>query len=188
MERNKRQRIAPLSSRPDLLNRCPMGRIRGFDIGGPAEHKAVMELRDSRDGWTISLRGGRVQMIQIDFRLSLLISDGTDEAWLHIETRSWLRAGPTKRLLEPGQSESLAPILPFFNATVENIEITKSGRLTVRFQKDSYLAVEADAAYEAWQVGCSRESRGFLLVCPPGGEVAVFNDNGALTKRHIPIQ
>ena len=41
-----------------------------------------MELRDEKDGWHLSLQDGLVQLIQIDFRLGLFLSDASGKAQL----------------------------------------------------------------------------------------------------------
>jgi Family of unknown function (DUF6188) len=136
----------------------------------------IMELTEDGDGWTLSFRDGRVQLIQIDFRLSLLVSEGTDEAWLHIETQARIRRGETDMLLVPEQTTSLAPILASFNVPVANIRIGKKGHLRLEFLGGSLLDVDPDEAYEAWQIECSIAKRGLMFVCMPGGEVVSFRD------------
>jgi hypothetical protein len=63
-----------------------------------------MELLKQHHGWRLALENARVQMIQIDFRLSLLVSDGRDEAWAHIETSGVLRSGARELLFTPEQT------------------------------------------------------------------------------------
>jgi hypothetical protein len=77
-----------------------------------------MELKEDRDGWNISFKDGRVQLIQIDFRLSLLVSDGSDKVWLRIETPGRLKSGMTETPIVPAQPVTLVPVLPLFDAVV----------------------------------------------------------------------
>jgi hypothetical protein len=146
-----------------------------------------MELLKQHDGWRLALENARVQMIQIDFRLSLLVSDGQDEAWVHIETPGVLRSGAKELLLTPEQTPTLAPILHLFNAEVTVIDIRKAGRLIIGFAGDGAIEVAPHDSYEAWQVAVQSERGGCLLVCAPGGEIAFFEEpvaarrNGART-------
>jgi hypothetical protein len=133
-----------------------------------------MELREDKNAWTISLKDGRVQMIQIDFRLGFLITDDDDQVWLHIETPARLKTTASEVLLVPDQSVSLAPILPFFNAPVASIRMERTGRLLVEFQRGASLDVAPHQDYEAWQAGCMIQKKDSLFVCAPGGEVAWF--------------
>ncbi len=115
-------------------------------------------------------------MIQIDFRLSLLVSDGQNEAWVHIETPGVLKSGAKELLFTPKQTPTLAPILHFFNAAVTAIDIKNAGRLIIEFAGDSAIEVAAHDSYEAWQVSVGGEQGGCLLVCAPGGEIAFFQE------------
>jgi hypothetical protein len=135
-----------------------------------------MNLKEEKDCWSLILKCGRVQLIQIDFRLNLLVLDGTDKLWLHVETPGTLRTQVGDVLLVPEQPATLAPILPLFNAEVIAINISKAGQLQIKFGHDGSFEVTPDHSYEAWQVECSSEEGDFMLVCPPGGEVTLFRD------------
>lgn len=76
----------------------------------------MMTLTETSDSWHLALRAGRVQMIQIDFRLGLLFADGQDSSWLHIETECKLKDGRAEALFVPEQARTVAPILLFFDA------------------------------------------------------------------------
>ena len=136
-----------------------------------------MELSEDQDGWTLSFNDGRIQLIQVDFRLNFLVTDGPNEAWLHVETRGTLNSGATEIPFVPAQSATLAPMLALFNAVVSKIRIAKTGQLVVAFERDRMMFVAPDAAYEAWQIECSTENGDSRLVCPPGGDVAFFHDS-----------
>jgi hypothetical protein len=58
---------------------------------------------------------------------------------------------------------------------IDDIRITNRGRLTVHFHDGSSLIVESNERYESWQL--SSAEGGFLVVCTPGGEVSVFEEN-----------
>jgi len=134
-----------------------------------------MNLVDGSDGWFVAMDGGRVQRIEIDFRLGLLFGDKTGTASLYIETSCYLRGRGPEILLTPDEPSSLSPILPFFNAPVAGVAIRKSGQLVVMFDDESSLVVDPDEAFESWQMG---STGAFLLVCGPGGAVSHFREAG----------
>jgi hypothetical protein len=131
-----------------------------------------VELRDEKDGWLLALQDGLVQLIQIDFRLGLLLSDASGTAQLYIETPFCLNGPNTDVSLTPAKTSSLAPVLTLFNAAVIGVSIRKTGQLKVQFGDGRWLEVGPNDAYEAWQLG---GSTGFMLVCSPGGNVSIFN-------------
>lgn len=135
-----------------------------------------MELKQDQDGWDISFKDGRVQLIQIDFRLSLLVSDGSDKLWLRVETPGRLKSGMTETPILPAHSVTLVPVLPLFYAVVCSVRAARAGSLVIEFQHDVSLRVAPDEAYEAWQVECSTDRDELLLVCPPCGDVVVFRN------------
>ena len=135
-----------------------------------------MNLKEDQDGWVISFNNGRVQLIQIDFRLSLLVSDGPDKVWLRVETPGSLKSGTIETPVVPVESMTLAPVLSLFNAMVGSVRVAKTGSMVIEFQPDVSLRVMPDEAYEAWQVECSTGTGELLLVCPPGGDVVIFRN------------
>jgi Family of unknown function (DUF6188) len=72
------------------------------------------------------------------------------------------------------QEPSLAAILPLVNARIETVAVRDTGRLRIAFGNGYLLDVEPDERYEAWQLS---PSRGFMLVCSPGGKVSLFRDH-----------
>lgn len=137
-------------------------------------HGAPMELKEHGKGWCLAFRDASVHLIQIDFRLSLFLLHPPNEATVIIETPCRLKTRDTSVVLRPGEPSTLAPILPFFNATVTGVSIRSMGALRMEFSGGPTLEVDPDPMYEAWQLASS--TMGFLLVCSPGGAVALFND------------
>lgn len=134
-----------------------------------------MKLRDDEKGWCLGLdEDGVVQLIQIDFRVGLLISDKSGEARLLIETPFTMNTTGERSVLIPEDAPSLAPVLALFNAKVMAISIKNTGRLIVEFGNGVSIEVHPDDKYEAWQLS---GSPGFRLVCAPGGSVVVFQDD-----------
>lgn len=130
-----------------------------------------MELQDQKDHWHLAFQAGLLQLIQIDFRLGLFLSDASGKAQLFVETPCRLKGPSIDVILDPAKSPSLAPILPLFNAEVIAIAARKTGKLEVRFGGGHTLEVDPHDTYEAWQLGCST---GVMLVCSPGGKVSFF--------------
>jgi hypothetical protein len=54
-----------------------------------------MELRDTHYGWSFTFQNCGVQLILIDFRLGLSMSDGTDELRLEIGSQCHLSQSVT---------------------------------------------------------------------------------------------
>jgi hypothetical protein len=133
-----------------------------------------LELNEIDQSWQLSLRQGIVRLIQIDFRLGLFLSDPPDELIIYVETVFSLENASGRTSLQVERPLSLCPMLAFFNARVRSVLIQKTGNLKVNFEDGSCLEVEPDNIHDAWQV--ASPSRGFLLVCSPGGTVSVFRD------------
>jgi hypothetical protein len=133
-----------------------------------------MELKEEYYGWHLVFQQALVQLIRIDFKLGLVLVDGTDSAELYVETPFRLIGSGTDVLCVPEEPTTLAPILPLVNAAVKGVMIKKSGYISVDFESGLSIKVDPDASYEAWQLG---GSMGFLFVCPPGGDVALFKED-----------
>jgi len=133
-----------------------------------------MRIEENDIGWVILFDDGHLEMIQIDFRLSLLLAEEKCRAWIHIEQAACLRREGREVILMPDQTLTLTPILGFFNSPVASIKIEKKGHLQVKFHEDCILEIEPHEMYEAWQVECSGTGGDSMFVCSPGGEVALF--------------
>jgi len=131
-----------------------------------------MELRDTHCGWSFTFQNCGVQLILIDFRLGLSMSDGADELRLEIGSQCHLSQSGTDIVLFPEETPSVAPVLSLFKAIVLGIEIQRGGKLTINFDGDRYLFVEPDSKYEALELGCPSVNQ--LFVCQPGGGVSQF--------------
>jgi len=147
-----------------------------------------MEYISKNDDWSFSLEEGIVQLLQIDFRLTLVLSDGesddSDKAELSINTACVLEHGGAFYFLTPEDPLTLAPALSLVNAEVVSISIQKTGDLKVEFANNALLSIEPDEGYEAWEMDCSIAGDSIKFVCLPGGEVEIFNSEPkALAKR-----
>jgi hypothetical protein len=143
----------------------------------------TMKLNRETDGWHLEFINARVQLIQIDFRLSFLVSEDSDEAWAHIETAGKLKTGAFKVPFVPENTRSLAPFLDLFNIGVTSMQITQAGKLTFEFSNKQLLEVCANEAYEAWQVAGKVGKDSFMFVCAPGGEVVHFSESNVYPSK-----
>ena len=142
-----------------------------------------MKVKEDDTGWTISLEDGQVYMIQIDFRLGLLIVEDQDDVQIHIGQPCRLKNGATEVLLVPNKTTSLAAILPYFWAHVDAIRMGKDGSLRIAFRQGASLDVGPHPEYEAWEAGCRVQNQGYRIVSTPGGEISIF---GGESKRWPP--
>jgi hypothetical protein len=117
---------------------------------------------------------GRIQRIEVDFRLGLLISDKTETVCLHIAEPCCITCEGRTISLTPEDAPSLAPALVLFNAEVADVSIQRTGHLTVKLKDGRSLEADANERYEAWEIGWN----GFLFVCSPGGKVTYFQQRG----------
>lgn len=131
-----------------------------------------MELRETNDGWFIETSHARVQLIQIDFRVGLMLSGAGGNAQLYVESPFHVRdANGIDHLLVPGRANTVSPVLDLFNVEISDIRIRKKGILDVRFANEFFLLVHPDENFEAWQIGTAN----FSMVCSPGGEITLFS-------------
>lgn len=134
-----------------------------------------MKLCDEDKGWRLALdEDAAVQLIQIDFRVGLFISDKSGKARLYIGSCFTINAPPERHVLIPEDTPSLGPVLKLFNVKVIGIYIKDTGGLIAEFENEVSIEVNPDDTYEAWQLS---GSPGFRLVCAPGGSVVVIQDH-----------
>jgi hypothetical protein len=117
-----------------------------------------MRLEEDQKGRTISFDDGRVQMIQIDFRLSFQFAEVECHTWLHIETPAWLRCKGAEILLTPEWTTSLAPVLKFFAWSVKSV-----GHLGFRKLAEGVVQGYLSDAKSAVSIGFSHRDLGFVV-------------------------
>lgn len=130
-----------------------------------------MRLFEDNEHWTVKWSNGRVSRIQIDFRLCFDFWDPDGVATLCVETDFDIKGDGLCTLVTPGNVSTLSPILRYFNEEVDQLQIERAGRLVVNFKNGSSFQIAPHKLYEAWQLNLSSN---VLLVCSPGGSVAVF--------------
>ncbi|MGE2715193.1 DUF6188 family protein [Mycolicibacterium litorale] len=72
---------------------------------------------------------------------------------------------------------------PLIGTRVETAVADSAGALCIRFSGGADLSVDADAAYEAWSVS---GPDGALVVCTPGGKLAVWSESK--NKRGVEVR
>jgi len=129
-----------------------------------------MDFKEEDFGWRLTFDEGRIERIQIDFRLGLAITDKISTTTITIASLCYLKGAGTDVPLGPENTPSLSPILPLFNVRVKDGFIQKTGRLALNFEDGRFLDVQPDDAYESWEV--NNPSMKLRLICMPGGKVA----------------
>ena len=79
---------------------------------------------------------------------------------------------PREYRLEAGTTPtSLCPALSVLHKSTELVSAYKAGRIEVRFIDGSVLKAASDPKYESWEI---TGADGLLIVCTPGGKLAVW--------------
>lgn len=119
----------------------------------------------------LGLRGRTVTSIHVEYTLQLWLSDEyhvTVESpfWVHLPDRS-VELSP-----EADPEEVRALLGRLVGHSIDDAGVSETGVMTIHFDGSTRLKVEPDPAYEAWNVS---GPAGFLIVCMPGGELAIWN-------------
>lgn len=119
----------------------------------------------------LGLAGKSVQSTLIEYTLRLQLSD---VYFIVIESPFTLHAAGQSISLssEDDPDEAVEPVRQLVGQTVEDALADESGALRVSFSGGTRLEVPPDAAYEAWNVS---GPNGALVVCTPGGKLAVWS-------------
>jgi hypothetical protein len=73
--------------------------------------------------------------------------------------------------IEPTSVAMLAAVQSLLMTTLASVDVAE-GVLTLRFDQGPLITVKPDDSFEAWQL---RSDAGLLIVCSPGGELAVWS-------------
>jgi hypothetical protein len=124
-------------------------------------------------GWTLPLVGRRVTQCAVDFAFTLdFWVRGPQSAFVKIESRFTLGDANGAIECNPEDTMSVAPALKLFQREIRSAVVSRSGILALVFSDGQWIRVPPDADYEAWEARMEDET---LLVCMPGGDVAVFS-------------
>jgi hypothetical protein len=118
----------------------------------------------------MGLHGKVVISADVEYSILLRLSDGF---FIRIESRLTLDFPGGTVVWSPDDRRS-EPLQPFLDLTGQAIaeSATDSGILTLAFTNGSRLCVKPDRDYEAWTVS---GPDGMLVVCMPGGELAIWD-------------
>jgi len=108
---------------------------------------------------------------QIDIHMALMEADASErDLLLVIESPFTLRPASGEPLcLDPGQPQTLFPLLPFLFRPVASFRASSAGECQLRFEDGTELSCLPDERYEAWNSRGSGELASASLLCGPGG-------------------
>lgn len=118
----------------------------------------------------LGLRGRTVTSIHVEYALYLRLSDQ-----YYVTVESPFRFDLPDRSVdlspETDAEEVRALLGRLVGHRIDDAAVSETGVLTIHFDDSTRLTVEPDPAYEAWNVS---GPAGFLMVCTPGGELALW--------------
>ncbi|GAA0462542.1 hypothetical protein Ade02nite_29090 [Paractinoplanes deccanensis] len=120
----------------------------------------------------IPLAGQHLDYVRLGDALVLSFSRGSQ---ILIETAAHLTTPAGRTSVTPAAHDEDA-LAPFLGDAVQTAHTDKSGALTVTFAAGSALEVRPDPDVESWAF---TNPDGPLIVCLPGGELAVWANAGA---------
>jgi hypothetical protein len=118
----------------------------------------------------LGLSGRTLQAVSADYTVQLQMTDGY---FVTVGSTFSLRSAERTITLdsETNAERALDRMRPLVGQRVDTAVADSTGALCIRFSSGADLLVEADAAYEAWSVS---GPDGALVVCTPGGKLAVW--------------
>ncbi|GAB3147636.1 hypothetical protein GCM10027290_31230 [Micromonospora sonneratiae] len=72
---------------------------------------------------------------------------------------------------KPLSAEVATRLLRLLNTRITTVGLAPDSTLTISFDSRAHVIVPADDMYEAWQL---RSDEGLLIVCTPGGGIAIW--------------
>jgi hypothetical protein len=128
----------------------------------------TLRLQEFEDHYFVPLGGVPIGLIQVDFRLTFI----ADVLHLVCETGFTIEDGEHSDWVDPTDLATILPAIKLFNRRLESVLIYKNGMLRLHLEDGARLRVLPHESYEAWNL--SGEG-GLMMVCMPGGEVAVWS-------------
>ncbi|HEU4324794.1 MAG TPA: DUF6188 family protein [Roseiflexaceae bacterium] len=149
------------------------------DIDGPAEpdgtaHAPLSIARAQAGGWTISARSYEINRFSIDEAINIQLTGEQRSADLRIEQVFLLTEGTTQHAMVPGRFDNLGQLFALLHKPITAATVSDEGRLELEIDRAVRLVVEPDQKYEAWTLSADS---GLLVVCLPGGGVAVWESS-----------
>jgi hypothetical protein len=124
------------------------------------------------EGWRFDFEEPALTLIGVNHQTRLHF--GSTE--VVIETPFHLDVGERTYPLDPSHRSGLGPLLTIYPDTLTDAVATTKGVLRLSFQSGSTLIVPPNPQGDAWSVV---GRAGTLVVCTPGGEVAVWRAPGS---------
>lgn len=119
----------------------------------------------------LELVGHSLTSYTAEFTVGLQLSDGY---FVRIES-PFTMIFPTRSITlspEEDSAESFKPIGELIGQSITESIADSTGTLSITFSNSVRFVVEPDTDYEAWTIG---GPGGMLIVCTPGGELAVWS-------------
>ncbi len=137
-------------------------------------------LIENEDNWTLPINGREVTRCLIDYAFSIEVWSPDDLVSIRIEGPFLLKMQSAERKLSVEKEPmALGSALSVLHKTVESAIAYKDGTLSLKFSNDIRIDVPPDHKYEAWGIS---SSDGVLLVCMPGGELAVWSGKKGISN------
>jgi hypothetical protein len=133
-----------------------------------------MILRQADGSYILTFPTAKLSAIQIDFTVTLSIRDQLTEVNIRIGEPFVVEGPNGSATATPGVVETLACVLPLWNGTATHVVIANNGELTLPFEDGRRVVVPPNENLEAWEIGARDPEQSLLIVCAPGGEVAIF--------------
>jgi len=129
-------------------------------------------LTELDDRWILPFRGLTVTQVVVDFEFGLVLGGEARVSIAGTANLGWAARGvkPDTVELHP-ERQHVAAAQALFSTTVLSAVAFKSGMLRLVFDDGHLLSVAPDPAHEAWT---ANGPDGLLLVCMPGGSLAVW--------------
>ena len=119
----------------------------------------------------LGLGGRTVHAASIEYTLGLRLSG---ERFVVVESPFAIHSGGQTWSLSPEMypDDVVQPVQLLVGLTAQEAVSDESGALRVRFDHGTRLDVPPDEAYEAWNMS---GPNGALVVCTPGGQLAIWS-------------
>jgi hypothetical protein len=130
-------------------------------------------LVDAGDRWDLGLIGAAVDQCCFDYAVVLHFRSN-DSVWeVRLEAPFAMRtAEGTEHLVLPEEAVHLESVLTILRTSIEGATAFKDGHLKLELSNGTVLDAPPDEGFEAWTL---TGPDGLMLVCLPGGEVAVWS-------------
>ena len=131
-------------------------------------------LEEREDAWVLSLKAP-VTNVRIGTGFDVQLLDGAGRVEISIGNLFRLVQGCVVQEFDPDKFTTLGPALSMVRKTIEQAVAYKNGRLRLEFSDGSLITAGPHPQYEAWQISGWDAPGTMLIVCTPGGGLAVWD-------------